>query len=191
MDSKKQPGILSVLAGLCALNTLLFGVIPSVRFDSLDVAVGFFDIIQYLPVLQAVFAVACMSCVVMTAIFSFIRFIPRRVGFVTASSAFITSLTAVITLDAGVIYRSRGFGSYELLSGEKGINYGLEYNFIIVLFLLSGLVCAVLAGAAWLGYGRIQAGEDPPETRGKKSAVLRRPHRSEKNEKFTPPGDLT
>lgn len=193
MDKKQQFGLLSTLTGLCALNALLFGVIPSIKFDSLDVSVGFYDIIQYIPVLQALFAVLCMSCVILTVIFSFISVIPRRVSFVTASAAFVTSLAAVVTLDAGVIYISRGIGDYELLSAGKGINYGLEYNFIIVLFLLLNLICTLLAAASWIRYDKVsnkQNDMSSPETREKMHAVLKKTH-SEKNKNFKPPEDLS
>lgn len=186
MYKKQQLGLLSILTGLCALNTLLFGVIPSIKFDSLDVAVGFYDIIQYIPVLQAVFAVLCMSCVIMTVIFSFISVIPRRISFITASSAFVTSLAAVVTLDAGVIYISKGFGAYELLSAGKGLNYGLEYNFIIILFLLLNLICAFLATASWIRY---DIGGSKQNDAEKQYAVLKQP-KSTKNINFKPPEDL-
>ncbi|MHB1151109.1 MAG: hypothetical protein ACYCWE_02270 [Eubacteriales bacterium] len=186
MYKKQQLGLSSMLTGLCALNTLLFGVIPSIKFDSLDVAVGFYDIIQYIPVLQAVFAVLCMSSVIMTVIFSFISVIPRRVSFVTASSAFVTSLAAVVTLDAGVIYISKGFGGYELLSAGRGFNYGLEYNFIIILFLLFNLICAFLAAASWIRYDK---GSNKQNNAVKQQAVLKQRH-SEKNINFKPPEDL-
>jgi len=198
MYKKQQFGLLSILTGLCALNALLFGVIPSIKFDSLDVAVGFYDIIQYIPVLQSLFAVICMSCVILTVIFSFISVIPRRVSFVTASSAFVTSLAAVVTLDAGVIYINRGIGDYELLSVGKGINYGLEYNFIIVLFLLLNLICALLAAASWIRYDKSsnkQNDTPSPETSEKQHAVLKqnaviKQQHSEKNKNFKPPEDL-
>ncbi|MDD4773361.1 MAG: hypothetical protein PHZ09_07120 [Eubacteriales bacterium] len=181
MQKTKQTGMLPTLTGLCALNTLLAGVIPSIKFDSLDVSIGFFDLIQYLPVLQAIYAVACMSCVIMTAVFSYISFIPRQVPFVCASAAFVTALAAVITLDAGIIYLKKGFGSVPPAGG--GLNYGLEYNFIIVLFLLLNAACVLLSGLCWL---RCAAPED------KKTAVLRRPRTTghTKTGDFRPPDDL-
>lgn len=192
MTDKKNSGshLLSMFAGLCALNTLLMGVIPSIKFDNLDVPVGFYDIIQYLPVLQAVFAVLSMSCVILTAIFSFISFIPRAVSFVTASAAFVTALATVITLDAGVIYAKSGFANNEYLSAEKRFNNGLEYNFIIVLFLLLGLVCVLLAAAAW-NKDRTKNVQSPISMKAeKKKAVLRQPPAAEKNTRFRPPEDF-
>ena len=185
MQKTKHTGMLSTLTGLCALNTLLAGVIPSIKFDSLDVPIGFFDLIQYLPMLQAIYAVVCMSCFIMTAVFSYISLIPRQVAFVCASAAFITALVAVITLDAAIIYLKKGFGSIPPAGG--GLNYGLEYNFIIVLFLLCSAACVLLSGLSWLRSTTPDAAKvvvlQPPLNSRKKGHT--------KAADFRPPDDLS
>lgn len=135
----------SLLLGLSALTTLLTGVIPSVSLTHYDMTVGFYDFIQFLPEYQSALAVISMSSVILTAVFAYIRAVPRSLCVILSAAGFLSSLITVLTLNIGVVYSKRAVTAAVTASEStaNAFNGGLEYNFIIAVFLIDGL-CALL-----------------------------------------------
>lgn len=155
----------SLLLGLCSLCAMIAGVIPSISFSYYDEAVGYYDLIQFLPESGAVMAVVVMSCVIVTVVFAYLSVIPRIVCVVTSSAAAGIATVSVVTLDIGIVYSKRGITSalYGEAVGGSGLNYGVEYNFVIAVFVVLLFASLALSCAAFAA--ERSRYDDTPNTR--------------------------
>ena len=139
-----------MFSALAGINALLIGVIPAIRFDGYGEPMGFFDMIQFVPSASSIFAIISMSAIIIAAIFSFIKSIPKTVSLAINGIAFFSSLIAVLGLDIGVLYKSSGIAGGGNLPVGRGLNYGVQFTFVIFVFLFFCFAAAVLSFASIL-----------------------------------------
>lgn len=143
----KLASIFSMFTALAAINTLLLGVIPAVRFDGYGEAVGFFDLIQFLPSFQSFMAIISVSGIIITVIFAFIPSVPKIITALFSIISFISSAVALLTVNISIVYSKSGIPA-EGISSVKKMGYGVDYSYITAVFLIFNFITVVLAVTA-------------------------------------------